>query len=42
MALTMFDRARWTDKPAEADMFRDWPTARLAESDATALAAGAE
>lgn len=24
MALTMFDRARWTNKPAEADVFRNW------------------
>jgi hypothetical protein len=24
MALTMFDRARWTNKPAEADIFRRW------------------
>lgn len=24
MALTMFNRARWTDKPEEADVFRRW------------------
>jgi hypothetical protein len=24
MALTMFDRARWTNKPAEAEIFRRW------------------
>jgi hypothetical protein len=24
MALTMFDRARWTNKPAEAAIFRNW------------------
>jgi hypothetical protein len=29
MALTMFDRARWTDKPAEAAIFRRWLTDRL-------------
>jgi hypothetical protein len=31
MALTMFDRARWTNKPAEAALFRTWLTERLAE-----------
>lgn len=31
MALTMFDRARWTNKPAEADIFRRWLTDRLNE-----------
>lgn len=29
MALTMFDRARWTDKPAEAAIFRLWLTDHL-------------
>lgn len=29
MALTMFDRARWTGKEREADIFRQWLTARL-------------
>jgi hypothetical protein len=31
MALTMFDRARWTNKPAEADVFRRWLVERLEE-----------
>jgi hypothetical protein len=34
MALTMFDRARWTAKPEEADIFRQWLLDRLAEPDA--------
>ena len=29
MALTMFDRARWTGKGEEADIFRAWLIARL-------------
>jgi hypothetical protein len=29
MALTMFDRARWTNKPAEAAVFRRWLVDRL-------------
>jgi hypothetical protein len=33
MALTMFDRARWTGKGAEADVFRQWLMARLKEAD---------
>jgi hypothetical protein len=32
MALTMFDRARWTGKEREADIFRQWLMARLDES----------
>jgi hypothetical protein len=32
MALTMFDRARWTGKGREAEVFRDWLTARLDEA----------
>jgi len=32
MALTMFDRARWTAKGEEADLFRHWLLARLSES----------
>ena len=32
MALTMFDRARWTGKGNEADIFRQWLTARLDEA----------
>jgi hypothetical protein len=31
MALTMFDRARWTNKMAEAAIFRDWLRQRLSE-----------
>ncbi len=31
MALTMFDRARWTGKEPEADVFRRWLTNRLKE-----------
>jgi hypothetical protein len=31
MALTMFDRARWTNKPAEAEVFRRWLVDRLNE-----------
>ena len=33
MALTMFDRARWTGKGTEADVFRHWLMARLGEAD---------
>ena len=33
MALTMFDRARFTGKPREAAVFRDWLAARLSEAD---------
>ena len=33
MALTMFDRARWTNKGREADIFRQWLIARLNEAD---------
>jgi hypothetical protein len=33
MALTMFDRARWTGKGREADVFRHWLMARLNEAD---------
>lgn len=29
MALTMFDRARWTQKEREADLFRQWLLAKL-------------
>jgi hypothetical protein len=31
MALTMFDRARWTNKPREAEIFRHWLQERLSE-----------
>jgi hypothetical protein len=37
MALTMFDRARWTNKAREADIFRDWLQARLNEAETEAL-----
>jgi hypothetical protein len=33
MALVMFDRARWTAKPEEADVFRQWLLARLGEDE---------
>jgi hypothetical protein len=32
MALTMFDRARWTGKAREAGVFLNWLTARLGEA----------
>src|ERR671926_136696 len=32
MALTMFDRARWTAKGEEAEVFRSWLKARLEEA----------
>jgi hypothetical protein len=32
MALTMFDRARWTGKGREADIFRQWLLSRLNEA----------
>lgn len=35
MALTMFDRARWTGKGREADIFRQWLMARLDEAELT-------
>jgi hypothetical protein len=33
MALIMFDRARWTGKDPEADIFRHWLMARLNEAE---------
>jgi hypothetical protein len=36
MALVMFDRARWTGKGREADIFRQWLLARLNEADLAA------
>jgi hypothetical protein len=36
MALVMFDRARWTGKGREADIFRQWLLARFNEADLTA------
>lgn len=35
MALVMFDRARWTGKGREAEIFRRWLTLRLEEADLT-------
>jgi hypothetical protein len=32
MAMTMFNRARWTRKPREAEIFRQWLQARLTEA----------
>jgi hypothetical protein len=37
MALTMFDRARWTNKPAEAEVFGAWLRQRLDEAAAPAI-----
>jgi hypothetical protein len=34
IALTMFDRARWTGKSAESDIFRRWLSERLDEAEA--------
>lgn len=34
MALTMFNRARWTGKKAEAEIYRQWLAARLEENQA--------
>jgi hypothetical protein len=31
MALTMFDRARWSNKPREAEVYKRWLTGRLNE-----------
>lgn len=36
MALVMFDRARWTGKGREADIFRQWLMAHLESADLTA------
>lgn len=38
MALTMFDRARWTGKEREADIFRQWLVQHLHESVAVGAA----
>jgi hypothetical protein len=32
MAMTMFNRARWTRKPREAEIFRQWLLAKLAQA----------
>jgi hypothetical protein len=42
MALVMFDRARWTGKGREADIFRQWLLARLTEADLAAKDEAAE
>lgn len=36
MALTMFDRARWTNKLPEAEVYRDWLIEKLEESEEVA------
>src|ERR671927_1146746 len=36
MALVMFDRARWTGKGREADIFRQWLMARIDEAELSA------
>jgi hypothetical protein len=38
MALTMFNRARWTGKEGEADIFRQWLMAQLAQTPAADVA----
>lgn len=35
MAMTMFNRARWTRKDREAEIFRQWLLARLADAELT-------
>jgi hypothetical protein len=42
MALTMFDRARWTGKEREADIFRQWLLARLNDAETVEEGADAE
>lgn len=42
MALTMFDRAHWTGKEQEADVFRRWLWERLEEGDTAWAPSGAE
>jgi len=42
MALTMYNRARWTGKAIEADIFRQWLLACLQEADAGDEAAFAD
>jgi hypothetical protein len=36
MAMTMFNRARWTGKAGEAGIFREWLISRLAETESPA------
>jgi hypothetical protein len=40
MALVMFDRARWTDKVREADLYRQWLVAHLTLEAPDSKAAG--
>jgi len=42
MALTMFDRARWTGKGRESDIFRRWLLERLNEAEVSEEGTGAE
>jgi hypothetical protein len=42
MALVMFDRARWTGKGREAEIFRRWLMARIEEADLTSRSETAE
>ena len=42
MALTMYDRARWTGKAAEANIFRAWLTGNLVEATESEGEAGDE
>jgi len=42
MALTMFDRARWTNKGPEAEVFRRWLFDRLAEASTASPAAAVQ
>ena len=42
MALVMFDRARWTGKGREAEIFRRWLMYRLEEADLTSNSESAE
>ncbi|MDX6271065.1 MAG: hypothetical protein QOD28_2288 [Acidobacteriota bacterium] len=42
MGLTMYNRARWTGKAAEASVFREWLLARLQEVDEAADDAAAD
>jgi hypothetical protein len=41
MAMTMLNRARWTRKPREAEIFRQWLSARLDETRSIVEPAGA-
>src|SRR5262245_41087997 len=41
MAMTMFNRARWTRKPREAEIFRQWILARLTDVKTLSMFTGA-